>query len=397
MRRLLPALLSIAIAFSVSFIASADDRGPKELVVLAMSLNQQARYAEAADLLERALMLNPDTPNALIEYQKALLGMQVKQTQVTISHSLRSMLKSNWHVSKQLYAKIGASDNLNRAPSSRDIPITLAGESINVLLTQDQRPKSGQGIEVGVMLDGYSRLNSTAELSVTAEVLQRAATESGFTHYQWGKLATSWLQELPVGRQIVWGLAADIINYRNEPPFYVLQGTMRYIFERHAQCQRQLGFDIQRQGQQKTAVFDGQYIGGLVAINCHQKNASYALQVSMGRDQASDERLGGDQVKKRLQLTHAWNVGDVISNDVLKTTFSYYQQKEQQGYSLALNNGSKKEIERLDITAAYQFPFKPLGKGWVGTVEMQWIKQQSNIILFETESTEIWFGLAKNW
>jgi len=384
--------------FSGSFIVSAaDDRTPKELVALAMSLNHQARYAEAADLLERALMLGPDTPSALIEYQKALLGMQVKQAQVTVGNPLRSMLKSNWHVSKQLYAKIGASDNLNRAPSSHDIPITLAGESINVLLTQDQRPKSGQGVEVGIMIDSYARLNSTAELSVTAEVLQRAATESGFTHYQWGKFATSWVQELPVGRQIVWGLAADIINYRNEQPFYVLQGTMRYIFERHSQCQPQLGFDVQRQGQQKTEVFDGQYLGGLIAINCHQKNSSYALQVSMGKDQASDERLGGNQIKKRLQLSHAWNVGETISNDVLKTRVSYYQQKEKKGYSLALNNGAKKEIERLDISAAYQVPLALLGKGWVGTVEMQWIKQRSNIVLFETESTELWFGVAKNW
>ena len=130
---------------SGNFIAAAaDNHTPKELVALAISLNNQARYAEAADLLERALMLSPDIARGLIEYKKALRGIKVKQPQVMLGNPLQSMLKSNWHVGKQLYAKIGVSDNLNRAPSSHDIPITLAGESINVLLTQDQRPKSGQ-------------------------------------------------------------------------------------------------------------------------------------------------------------------------------------------------------------------------------------------------------------
>jgi len=33
----------------------------------------------------------------------------------------------------------------------------------------------------------------------------------------------------------------------------------------------------------------------------------------------------------------------------------------------------------------------------VGYLSAEWTNQRSNILLFETDSKEIWFGLKKSW
>jgi len=383
---------------STSIVAKAIEvLSPKELVAIAITLNSQARYAEAVDLLERALLLSPKVPKGLIEYQKALAGIQGARKMKVIDLDLTSLLQAGWHIKRQAHIKVGVSDNLNRAPTSPTIPISIAGQAVNVLLADDERPKSGQGLELGIALEAYSRLNSTVELIASAEILQRKATETGYINYQWAKLAASWVEALPKNHSIVWGVTADILNYNQQRPYYVLQGMTRYGFPSWQKCVPQIGLDIKHQAQQKNKALEGQYIGGVVALNCHKKDQAYTLQLSLGQDWANNERLGGDQKKARLQLSHIWNVGEQIKGDKLSTTASYFRQQDQKGYSALLNNGSKRNIQRIDLSIEYAWPMHMFGKNWQGFTSIEWTKQESNILLFETAAQEVWFGLKKTW
>ena len=386
------------VGISTAIVAkNMDDLSPAELVAIAMTLNNQARYTEAADLLERALLLNPDIPSGLIEYQKALAGTQGGRKVKEATLDLASLLEADWTVNKQAYVKVGASDNLNRALTSSVIPITLAGQTINVSLADDERPKSGEALELGLALGAYSRLSSTVELTASAEILQRKATQTGYTNYQWGKLAASWGETLPGNHSIVWGATADILNYKQQRPYYVLQGMMRYGFSPKQQCTPQMGIDIKHQGQQKNKALEGRYLGAVVALNCHKKNQAYTVQVSLGQNWANNERLGGDQKKARLQISHQWAAGELIQGDELRTTASYFRQQDQGGYSLSLNNGRKRSIKRIDVSVEYAWPLRTFGKNWQGFVSVDWIRQESNIVLFETNAQEVWFGLRANW
>jgi len=374
-----------------------DALSPKELVAIAMILNNQTRYTEAADLLERALLLNPDVPSGLAEYQKALAGIQGARKMKVVAHDLASLLQADWIINKQAYFKVGESDNLNRAPASSIIPITIAGRSLNVLLADDERPKSGQNLEVGLALDAYSRLSPTVEVVASAEILQRKATQTGYSNYQWAKLAASWREALPKNHSIIWGGAADILNYNKLRPYYVLQGMMRYGFPPKQQCVPQIGIDIKHQGQQKNKALEGLYLGGVVALNCHKKSQAYTVQMSLGEDWGNNERLGGDQRKARLQISYVWSMGELIQGDELTLTASYFRQQDQKGYSLALNNGGKRKVKRIDASMRYAWPLHTLGRNWQGFVSVDWVRQKSNILLFETNAQEAWVGLKKNW
>lgn len=397
-RILLLALVLSSIVFSTSVVAKAiDELSPQELVAIAATLNNQARYTEAADLLERALLLSPEIDGGLGEYQKAIAGIQHEHQSKALDRNVASLLRGKWAVNKEVYAKVGVSDNLNRAPTSSVIPITISGQSLNVMLADDERPKSGQAIELGVSLEARSRLNSKTKLMVSADILQRQSTQTGFTNYQWGTFAATWLEALPKGRSVTWGATADILKYDKQRPFYVLQGMMRYGLPLWQECVQYVGVDVQHQGQQRNKALEGQYLGGVLALNCHKKDEVYAVQLSLGRDWASEGRLGGDQSQAKWQFSHAWNVGDFIKGDELVTTASYYRQQDKKSYSLALNNGRKRRVSRIDVSMEYAWPIQGFGKNWQGFVSAQWLRQKSNLLLFETTAQEAWVGIKKSW
>ena len=399
LKRILLLMLALSsIVFSSSVISKAiDELSPQELVAIAVTFNIQTRYQEAADLLERALLLSPEIRGGLDEYQKAITGIQRKSKNKGLNNNIAPLMERRWAVNKEAYAKVGVSDNLNRAPTNSVIPLTISGQSLNVMLADDERPKPGQTIELGVSLEASSRLNSKTELMVSADILQRQSTQTGFTNYQWGTFAATWVETLAKGRRVIWGVTADLLKYDEQRPFYVLQGMVRYGLPLWQDCAQYMGVDVQHQGQQKNKALDGQYLGGVLAFNCHKNNKVYAVQLSLGRDWASNQRLGGDQTKARLQMNHTWNVEEFFQGGELSTTLNYYRQQDKKGYTTVLHNGRKREVKRIDVSIEYAWPLQIVGESWQGFVNTQWIRQRSNLLLFETTAQEAWVGIKKSW
>jgi len=389
-------VLSFMLAMPVSQAAEADHRlSPKELVMLAQTFNQQLRFTEAADLLERALMINPNVANGLSAYQKALQGIESGK-KISVNNSRHQWL-GNWQVSKQLTVKLGASNNLDMAPSHSAIPLTVGNQTILVALADDETARQGEAIELGVSIAAQTQLGAKDALVISAQMQQRKAIQTGFTNYQWGTLSAMWARNLPNKHQIIGGVSVDVLNYQQQAPYYIVQAALRYKRPQWQQCSQQYGVEVESQGQQNNKALDGRYLGAVLGLSCQQQNMGYTAQLSAGKDWAVGQRLGGDQQIKKVQLSHVWNRQSGNQQSRITTTFDYYQQQGQRGYSSLLNAGSKREITRINLALQYERPLASLGKHWLGSINIKWAKQRSNIALFETNTTELWLGLKRNW
>jgi len=368
---------------------------PQELVVLAQAFNQQLRFAEAADLLERALMINPNVVNGLSAYQQALQGIgSSKKIKLNASHY---KWPSNWQLSKQLTIKVGSSNNLNKAPSSAVIPLTIGSQTIHVVLADDETAQQGEAVELGGSIAAQTQLGAKDVLVLSAQLQQRKAIQTGFTNYQWGTLSAMWARNLPNKHQIIGGVSVDMLNYQQQDPYYIVQAALHYKRPQWQHCSQQYGIEVESQGQQNNKALDGRYLGAVLGLSCYQQNRRYSAQLSVGKDWAVGQRLGGDQQIKKLQLSHEWNRLGNNQQSRIKTTFDYYQQQGQSSYSSLLNAGSNREITRTSLALEYERPLTRLGKHWLGTITIEWAKQRSNIALFETNATELWLGLKRNW
>ncbi len=389
-------LFSLILAVPTSQAAEIDHRlSPKELVALAQAFNEQLRFTEAADLLERALMINPNVANGLSAYQKALQGIQ--NNKKTDENSRGSKLRASWQVSKQLSVKVGSSSNLNRAPSSSVIPLTVGSQIVDVALADDETAKQGQAIELGVSIAAQTQLGAKDAVVLSAQLQQRKAMQTGFTNYQWGTLAAMWARELPKNHQIIGGVSIDILNYQQQAPYYIVQAALRYKSPLWQQCSQQYGVEIESQGQQNNKALDGRYLGAVLAFSCRKQNMLYTAQLSAGQDWAVGKRLGGDQQVKKIQFSHVWAIGENTRQASIRTTIDYYQQQDQSGYNDLLNAGSNREVKRINLALEYERPLTRLGKHWLGFINIEWTKQRSNIALFETNTKELWLGLKRNW
>jgi len=371
---------------------------PGKLVALAVSLNNQMRYTEAADLLERALMLEPTVFNGMAEYRKALAGMnlvlQAKNEDVSL---LDALMWARWQTRKKAYVQMGSSTNINYAPTASLVPLTIGGSNIIVVLSDDDRPKERQAIEVGASAELTSKLSNVDRITASVGVMHRGVVRAQNSNYQWGKAEVNWQRELPAKRYWLLGAALDILDYEQQQPFYVLQGALRYSQPWRQKCTQQFGIDIQHQGQLSNNLYDGYYIGVASAFSCLIGNQEIGLQLSLGQDWALDKRQGGDQVKARFEFTHAWDVGRQVIGDELQTTVAYYQQEDKEGYSSALSNNRKREVKRFDLSVQYAWPLYLIGESWMAYVSVEWTNQRGNILLFETDTKEIWLGVKKSW
>ncbi len=389
------AIISLLMAVSTGYaLEKAGESSPEELVKHGQALNHQSRFAEAAELLEQALMINPSVRGGKAAYQAALNGLLGDEGSTGSNWAIKPTKK--WLVSKQINIKVGASSNLNSAPSNSVIPLTIGGETIKLKLAADETEKAGQAIDLSLSIAARKQINKKEFAVLSAQLQQKKATQTGFTSYQWGQLAATWGRNLASKHQIIGGISIDVLNYQQQKPYYIVQGALRHRFLQWHQCSQQYGVDVQRQGQQNNKALDGRFAGAVSSISCHQKNAVYTAQVSAGKDWAVGSRLGGDQKIKKVQFQYDLRLSN-NSNDKLKAMLSYYEQKDKKGYNSLLNNGSRRKVQRVNALLEYQKPLKIAGNDWVGYINIRRVTQHSNIALFETNTKELWLGLKRKW
>lgn len=392
------------------------------LATLGQRLNRAARYLEAADHLERALMLAPDLKDAQFSYAIALGGSGDPDAAVALLADLLSdpnlppelrapieLQKSNlsarlnaraapalppWQTRLSLSTRVGTDSNLLGSPNLNTLAITLAGQTLVLPLDESYLARSGHYARVDAQLniqhnaaDG-TRWEASASLrnrtspSVNAAgstqldlLLERSHVPADSAGYYLNASGTG-LQSQAGARYRAWGAALGAAW-------------------RGRACQARLGGEWQARDYLNNPVLSGHYAGLSTFWACEQDSGlQWLLGLKTGRDTAQDpSRPGGNQSQTSLRVAGFVPLARQPGQGLL-LDYEHSQQTDTNGYSAALENGLIRHTTRHTTRLEYQHPLSGSAQWVLGA---EWVAQTSSLELFRQHSAGAYTGVRVSW
>ena len=360
---------------------------------------------KAANALEKALLLNPDLAGAQLDYAQALAELgeahsarQLVETVIErpdIPPALHDWLSSRmgqlggsaWQGTWMVQALLGAESNLNSAPATNFLILTLPGGNVPVLLGASERPSAGMA-NLDTVAGEASRPLGPGRLTVTGEATVRASPGNTSNNLQWMDGAVTWGQPVLGGEVAVRAAATRL--WMGGAELYD-ENDLRLFMERplpwrEDSCRYGLGGEYSARSYPVSPALDGRYRGGLLGLSCQQDTTRISAIGQWGVDQAQDpQRLGGDQQRDDffLMASHPLSLGLVI----LSGQWSRLQ--DQEAYS-SLLGGVPRQILRRSGRLQYEHP---ISGALTALGYFEKTSQNSNIDLFGLENRALYLGL----
>lgn len=399
------------------------------------------RTSEAIEPLERALLHDPDLPGAQLDLAQALaaegdtasarsfltamrqradlplpIGSAIDRQMelLSIPERVAGALTDGWQSRWQFSALGGADSNLNNAPSTSEITLTLPGQG-NVTLPLDvaSRARGGSAL-LGVMQWQGLRAKGDSLWVLQAE-LRRRQTEERATTYQQSDIAATWLQAPAAPRQWVARLATGHLEYGGSSLLHATRATLQHQWEARgrngladrwadhlAGCRPAGTLELEHRRYPSTPGLDGLYQGVGLGWLCRRSEALqagegsadltantsfYSVQARLGKDRPlRDGRPGG--AYRRAEIRAQFE-GPLFARGRLGTQWTATRQIDGQPYSVLLGNVARNTLRHvLQVEASW-----PIGDNLslVGNAEVA--RQSSNLAVFETRQRSLYVGL----
>ncbi|MDO9139671.1 MAG: hypothetical protein Q7U38_05020 [Methylobacter sp.] len=371
------------------------------LVHQASTLNNDKRYTEAADLLERLLMEYPDAEGAAQQYSRALAGLESPQDNQPLVQAEPSKQGDtsphNWQTSGDLQVRGGYSSNLNQAPTQPTIQLTLPDQTVTLELQQEFQRQAGLGIETQLSMNAGRQLADKLQWQIRGELFNRETDYSGYADYQGANLLSTLMQQWDGGAETGAALGFNALRYGGDTYLYTTQMMLRHIGKKGAYCKPQTGLDVLWQRQHQNPLLDSRYTGLMVGVLCDTRLGFYSAAINAGWDWASSQWPGGDQQRTRLDMLGIWTTDAIIKDSFIKAHTDFLYSNDMQPYSAWLSNGAERYLNRIGLGLDYDWPLAAIADNWRGTASVRWQNQNSNISLFETNSLESWLGVRIVW
>lgn len=399
------------------------------------------RTAEAIEPLERALLHDPDLPGAQLDLAQALaaegdmasarsfltamrkrpdlplpIGSAIdRQIELlSIPQRVAGALTEGWRSRWQFSALAGADSNLNNAPSTSEITLTLPGQG-NVTLPLDAASQArGGGAALGVMQWQGLRAKGDSLWALQAELRRRQTSESATT-YQQSDIAATWLQAPAAPRQWVARLATGHLEYGGSSLLHATRATLQHQWEARgrdgladrwadqlAGCRPVGTLELEHRRYPSTPGLNGVYQGVGVGWLCRRSAAVearegaadltantsfYSVQARLGKDRPlRDGRAGG--AYRRAEIRAQWE-GPLLARGRIGTQWTATRQIDGQAYSVLLGKVARNTLRHvLQVEASW-----PIGENLslVGNAEVA--RQSSNLAVFETRQGSLYVGL----
>ena len=393
--------------------------------------NQMGRYPDAADYLERALLLAPDQPQARLDYTIALAGLGDFASAAALAQDLLAEAElppaqleplqrqlalwegrpgqgatagappaspADWQAGGSLAARVGFDSNLLGSPNLGSLALTLGGQTQVLPLDDSYRAREGGYLRTDAQLllrqqsahgtrwDLAASLRArhspglpqatTTQYDISAERSQ--APGAGQGPYLYVVAAASGLDANTGSRYSTQGLAAGLDWYRSSA------------------CQLRLGLEQSWRSHPSDTLLSGLYRGATAAWVCPLPDArQWLLSAKTGQDSAQDPlRAGGNQAQASLRLAHdrplaLWGQPGALLADLdLATT------QDARGYSTLLDNAAVRTLQRTSARLELQ---RPLAPGWQWLAGAEWVQQQSNLALFGLNSWGPYTSVSRRW
>ncbi len=360
---------------------------------------------QAAAALEKALMLDPDLAGAQLDYAQALAEMGENNSardlvntvlaRPDIPSALHEWLTSQlgeaagdaWKMSWMVQSLLGAETNLNSAPASNLLTLTLPGGSVPVVLGESQKPEAGMAsLSTGAV--EATRRWGPGQLTLSGDATLRASPAHADSNLQWVDGAALWTQPLWGGdagaRVAVTRLWMGGVELYDENAGKVFMEQPLVLWG--AACRYGLGGDYSARSYPAAPTLDGRYSGLELGLGCQHGETLVTATGQWGVDRAQNPmRLGGDQARDDFSLAGSHPLGP----GVLSLTGQWSRLEDQEAYS-ALLGGVPREILRRAGRVEYDYP---LSHHWSALGYLEKTSQNSNIGLFALENQTAYMGL----
>ena len=366
--------------------------------------------AGALESLERALLLNPENGAAAIDYAQALFEVGQLFTALDMNQQLiarqdlpegvgdalqgrqerwRSFTRQS---SVQAEVLGGYDNNLNGAPDSGQITLTLSGEPVQLGLDPDFRPKSGGYLSARAAYR-QRRLAPQSQQNWGVEIRSR---NSDYPQSDLLQLAANY-QFLKPSRANSWQAAAGVnhLQYGGSSLFTGLDTSLRYQPGSDRICNPYSQLAVQHQDFHRESRLDGLESKVSLGVSCPRFGFGGRQQISVDLSRinnlaASSERLGGDRAGWQSNISWQYS----LQNASLRAQLSHTSIEDRQSYSPLLKNGASRSLKRNYLLLQYRRPARYFGKSANFMINLYHQRQRSNLELFRSKDTSAALGLG---
>lgn len=419
---------------------------PQWLARLGNYLNQRGQYREAAEHLERALMLDPLQIDAQIDYAIAMAGLGDKisavaliqdllqnpqlppalqpvltQQQAQLSKERRApSTRTPWQTQIQLSAVLGRDSNLLGAPNIDSLALTLGGITQTLPLEASYLAQAGNYHRTEAVFHARRQENHGPQWDLLASTRQRDShtlaqvesnqyeliAERSTTHQVPGqkmlpgnylRLSMAELKTRQSGRYQVQGLAFG-------------WGQALQADSNLNRCVWRAGIEVQSREYASNSSLSGQYRGLSLLGSCQrplsttgpQQSTQWHLSIRSGKDHPRDAaRAGGAQTQTAIQMhlqvpaQRLWQ----SAQGQWGLSGEWAKSQDTQTYSPLLNSGEVRKINKYSAKLEYLRNLSETTQSarWQAHAGLEWTVHKSNIRLFGLRSWGPYAGLRFVW
>ena len=387
-------------------------------------LNQQGRYQEASEHLERALMLNSGLKGAQLSYVIALAGIGDNQAAEALLDSLLAdptmpanlrralekqrdlqntpVMQTRW----TLNGRWGHDSNLLSAPNLTTLTLTgpaATGKPMD-LDPASYLARPGAYYRTDAQFE-FRRLEPNgARWDFTASARNRHSPVEGLAGANQLDLALE-RSKPPAGAAngsglASWGhyisMAGSVLTARSGTRFASLSMAGGVALAWHqgwaAACRTRLGVDLQARYYDNSRLLSGRYTGLAGSFSCEPALGSqWLLGLKAGRDMAdSPDRAGGDQ--NQFSVRAAGFLPITLGAITADVEANFYQ--DSTGFSPSLESGRTRSMERYSGRLEYQYP---VTRSSFVVLGLEATRQKSNISLFQVQSSGPYMTFRTAW
>lgn len=366
----------------------------------------------AAEALERALLLDSGNGAAQIDYAEVLLRQgqlfaalqlnavlearedlpaALRQSVVERGAQWRSLTKQN---SVQLDVSGGFDSNLNGAPDSGQLTLTLSGEPVVLNLTEDFQPVEGAFSNLRASTRAVT-LTEAGRRSWDHEVRARVSEDRQSDLLQF---SSQFSQATATRRRSVLVEAgASSIFFGGSALYSATQARLRVQSTSAKRCAPVYDIASQYQRFHAQPALDAWESRATVGLNCLSRasaadvvqrygfDVGYIVSKALSANRPGDDRDG-------FQLTARYQRPLLRGELLAQVTATHL--KDENGYSTLLAGGDERWQRRHQILIQHRTPFALGSRPALFTVGLFYQDQASNIALFDMDDASFEIGIS---
>jgi len=376
-------------------------KSPSFFALYGASLLNTGKVSQAIEMLERALLLSPDHGGALVDYAGALYYSGEVHSAIQVNRSilqrndiplnLRPLLldrQKGWESSRVRWQSRftvlgGYSDNLNGVANLDELTLTIDDTELQVPLDDSSKPIAGGYLNSRLATQRVKRVEQG--FSRFSMALQNSSNK--LSRVDSNELSLEYMREnRHRNGHHLWEVDATYLFYNDEELYYSLGGRLARHWS-FSTCTPFLQVDARAMLFPNINYMDDVSFDLEVGTSCGSAVNQLTISTLLRNSRALRDRVGGNRTGAEFNLK--WQY--VIGSGIIFSQVVYGGLLDQKGYSPLLKGNVRRENKNINFLAQY---VRPLGKDWSFHMGYYYRRQDSNLELFQTHSSNVDVGLS---